>query len=181
MHFDSFAAASLMSYELVKATVLADDRLPMLEHKAYALATVKHECANTWEPIAERGSAAYLRRYEVPPVSHWLGNTEPGDGVRFKGRGYVQITGRALYAKFSKLLGLDLVAQPELAETHEHAYRILSIGMPEGRFTGKKLTDYIQPGSIDYVNARRVINSLDKADIIAGYARDFEAELSKAA
>ena len=43
-----------------------------------------------------------------------LGNTQPGDGVRFKGRGYIQLTGRANYQKFSKFCGEDCVANPDL-------------------------------------------------------------------
>src|SRR5262245_59200715 len=54
-----------------------------------------------------------------------LGNTEPGDGARFIGRGYLQIVGRANYARFSKLIDVDLVAQPDLAATPEVAAKIL--------------------------------------------------------
>jgi predicted chitinase len=45
-----------------------------------------------------------------------LGNTQPGDGVRFKGRGYIQITGRANYTRFAQELGLPCVANPDLLE-----------------------------------------------------------------
>jgi putative chitinase len=44
-----------------------------------------------------------------------LGNTQPGDGPRFKGRGFIQLTGRANYEKAGRSLGLDLVNNPELA------------------------------------------------------------------
>lgn len=44
-----------------------------------------------------------------------LGNTQPGDGPRYKGRGYIQLTGRANYAAYSRRLGIDLVANPDLA------------------------------------------------------------------
>lgn len=44
-----------------------------------------------------------------------LGNNQPGDGVRFKGRGLIQLTGRANYARMSKVLGIDLVGDPKHA------------------------------------------------------------------
>lgn len=52
-----------------------------------------------------------------------LGNTQPGDGVRFKGRGLVQITGRGNYQACGQALGLDLISQPELLEQPENAAR----------------------------------------------------------
>ncbi|PHV29570.1 chitinase [Janthinobacterium sp. BJB426] len=52
-----------------------------------------------------------------------LGNTQRGDGVRFRGRGLLQVTGRANYAACGKALGLDLLAQPELLEQTVNACR----------------------------------------------------------
>ena len=52
-----------------------------------------------------------------------LGNTEPGDGVRFKGRGLIQITGRTNYAQLSKAFGVDFIAHPELLSQPEWAVR----------------------------------------------------------
>lgn len=53
-----------------------------------------------------------------------LGNTQPGDGPRFKGRGVIQITGRAAYGYYGKLLGLDLIGNPELAANPETSVKI---------------------------------------------------------
>ena len=62
-------------------------------------------------------------RYEPPSdLATKLGNTQAGDGKRFKGRGPIQITGRFNYAKFGGLLGLDLVGNPALAATPEVAF-----------------------------------------------------------
>lgn len=53
-----------------------------------------------------------------------LGNTEPGDGVRFKGRGLFQLTGRANYRLIGDKLGLPLVEHPEIAAEPDNAVRI---------------------------------------------------------
>lgn len=70
------------------------------------LAQVAHESAqlNYSEEIAS--GRAYEGRRD-------LGNTQPGDGVRFKGRGLIQLTGRANYAEMSERFGRDLVGNPE--------------------------------------------------------------------
>lgn len=133
---------------------------------AYILATVQHETAGTFKPINEIGSAKYLSRYEGRED---LGNTRPGDGVKFKGRGYVQITGRANYTKYAALTGKDLVNHPELAKDPKTAAFILVHGFGTGGFTGKKLSDYINNDSCNFYNARRCINGLDKAGLITSY------------
>src|SRR5260221_4057639 len=62
-------------------------------------------------------------RYEPPgDLATKLGNTQAGDGKRFRGRGPIQITGHFNYAKFGGLLGLDLIANPALAATPEVAF-----------------------------------------------------------
>ena len=60
------------------------------------------------------------------------------------------------------------------------AYRIMSIGMRDGLFTSKKLSDYINAQGCDYRNARRIINALDQAALIAGYAKTLEGILRDA-
>jgi putative chitinase len=74
------------------------------------------------------GPTTAQRRYEpVSELAKRLGNSQPGDGYRFKGRGPIQLTGRANYQRFGKLLGIDLVAQPELAAKPEVAFRIAAL------------------------------------------------------
>ena len=161
------AQSQVEGLEQLLSYIEADD-WEDVRHVAYLLATIKHECADCWHPIEEFASGkAYEGRKD-------LGNTQRGDGVKYKGRGYVQITGRANYTKFSKLLDVDLLATPVLALEPQLSYFIASLGMQHGLFTGKKLSDYINPKTCDYVNARKIINSLDKAELIATYALFFE-------
>lgn len=156
-----------------------DPDITDLRWAAYMLATIKHECGNTWHPITERGPRDYFNKYNAgTPIGKRLGNTQPGDGFLYRGRGYVQITGRANYAKMTKALGLgpdeDLVKDPDQALRPMIAYRIMSIGMRQGLFTGKKLSDYINADKCDYKNARRIINGTDQADKIKAYAETLE-------
>jgi putative chitinase len=69
------------------------------------------------------GPTPAQQRYEPPgDLAAKLGNTQAGDGKRFKGRGPIQITGRFNYAKFGGLLGLDLVGNPASAAAPEVAF-----------------------------------------------------------
>lgn len=139
-----------------------------IRHVSYALATTRHETADTFAPISEKGSNAYLSKYWTNPnLRRSLGNIEPSDAHRFKGRGYVQITGRRNYTVFG------IAANPEKALEEPTAFEIMTRGMHKGLFTGKKLSDYIGDQA-DYRNARRIINGLDRASLIASYAREFE-------
>ena len=71
-------------------------------------------------PVLERASGeAYESR-------QGLGNTQPGDGPRYKGRGFIQLTGRANYTRYSKILGVDLVNNPDLAMRPDIAARIVA-------------------------------------------------------
>jgi hypothetical protein len=177
--------SQVCGFELLGLSMEADPALTNLQCAAYMLATVKHECANTWQPVIERGPRNYFDQYETGTAKgRRLGNTEPGDGWRFRGRGYVQITGRGNYARMTRELGLreseDLERDPEQALRPTIAYQIMAVGMTKGLFTGKKLGDFISEISCDYKNARKIINGLDQAALIAQYAETFEGILKSA-
>jgi putative chitinase len=61
------------------------------------------------------------RRYDFIRA---LGNREPGDGYRFRGRGVIQLTGRFNYGMYGRLLGVDLIERPELAAAPRYSVRI---------------------------------------------------------
>lgn len=96
--------------------------------EAAFLAQVAHESAEFRFMEEIWGPTAAQRRYEpVTQKSKDLGNTQPGDGKRFKGRGPIQVTGRSNYRTYGKLLNVDLIADPTRAATPEVGFRIAGV------------------------------------------------------
>ena len=141
---------------------------------AYVLATAWHETGGMRWLKEIWGPTSAQKRYEGRSD---LGNTRPGDGKRYMGRGFVQITGKRNYTDWTKRLGIDLISDPDKAMQPTIAATILVDGMRLGTFTGKKLSDYINGSLVDYINARRVVNGTDRANMIAEYATEFDAAL----
>ena len=146
---------------------------------AYLLATTYHETGGTMKPIKEYGGDKYLSKYDTGRLAKALGNTPQadGDGIKYAGRGYSMITGRYNYKFAGEQLGIDLINNPDLALQPKYAAEILVKGSMNGWFTSKKLSDYINDKGKNYYQARRVINSLDKSQLIASYAVVFEKAL----
>lgn len=88
----------------------------------YLLATIAVETP-VCRPIHEYGGPKYFTRmYEGRKD---LGNTQVGDGARYHGRGFIQITGRANYAYYGAKFGIDLINQPDLALEYSNSVRIM--------------------------------------------------------
>lgn len=141
---------------------------------AYSLATAFHETAQTMEPIEEYGEGS----------GHSYGEPVGPYGQCYYGRGYVQLTWEDNYIKGEGILAdkysveCPMHQYPHRMLEHEPAALVLFDGCIEGWFTGAKLGDYFNASEEDAYNARRVINGVDKADLIAGYYQSFKAGLA---
>ena len=147
----------------------SDDR-----HLAYMLATAHHETDRTMQPIAEYGKGKnkmYGQRLKQN------GSPYMDTPALFYGRGFVQLTWYENYYRAGKLLGIDLIHYPELAMMPEHATKIMFYGMRDGWFTGVALKHYFNASRGEWVQARRIINGLDRAELVAGYGRLYHAAL----
>lgn len=127
---------------------------------SYILATAKHE-ANFIYDVTEHRAAPGTTLYNIQN-NYWY--------TGYYGRGLVQLTLEGNYKKMGDLLGVDFVNNPDLVLTPDNSASILVRGMMLGSFTGKKLGDYINNDFVDFYNARKVVNGLDKADTIKGTA-----------
>jgi putative chitinase len=78
--------------------------------QAHFLAQIIHESGSFNYPEELASGIEYEGRKD-------LGNTEVGDGSRYKGRGYMQLTGRSNYAVYGKYIGVDLISNPVLVAT----------------------------------------------------------------
>lgn len=154
---------------------------------AYVLATVAWETARTFKPIEEYGKGKGRKYGTLYTNSKGQKYGIAGSGGNtylysdyphlYYGRGFVQLTWFDNYKFAGEQLGIDLINNPDLALQPKYASEILVKGSINGWFTSKKLSDYINDKKKDYINARRAINFLDKAQLIASYAVVFEKAL----
>jgi hypothetical protein len=169
IHKGSLSPEQVASYEAIFDAAgeagISDSR-----HLAYALATTRGEVGSGMQPVREIGWGRG-KRYGLP---------DPVTGEVYYGRGFVQLTWADNYRSMGKRLRVDLHRNPDLALDAKIAARILIVGMVEGIFTGKKLSDYLNERTTDYRNARRIINLLDRADEFARLAELYERAIQAA-
>jgi hypothetical protein len=136
---------------------------------AYVLATAQWETAHTMEPVKE---------------AYWLSEAWRKANLRYYpwyGRGFVQLTWEDNYERAQRELDLGtlLTDDPDAALDPDIAKQVIVVGMVEGWFTGKKLSDYITLQKSDFTNARRIVNGVDKASDIAELAEAYDQWLLK--
>lgn len=155
---------------------------PDKRHLAYILASVFHETGGRMVPVRETfastdaGAIAALdKAYKAGRLGqvskpYWR---KGANGKAYFGRGDIQLTHEENYKVLGERIGVDLVGNPSLALDLDISAEIAIVGMIEGLFTGKKLTDYFNLKKDDPVGARAVVNGRDKAKLIAGYYKSF--------
>lgn len=151
-----------------------------VRYVGYALATVYHETAKTMQPVNESGKGKgrdYGKKLKMSRKPY----TSP-DKIYY-GRGLVQLTWYENYANMTaaaKKAGKDwdFLNNPELMLQDEPSAWVMRYGMINGSFTGKKLNDYFNDSVTQPINARRIINGTDKAELIAGYYEYFMKALT---
>lgn len=139
---------------------------------AYIIITAWYESAKLQEMKERRASktknpALYLLQNRYWYTGYW-------------GRGFVQVTWEENYRKIGELLKIDLVRNPSLMLDNHIAAEALVLGMKLGTYTGRKLCDYFNESRTDWVNARRIVNGLDRAKELAAQAESLHKALTSA-
>ena len=157
----------------IKALVRQSDAYLMHDSRqvAYMLASVWHE--SRFQPIMEiRADPIKSPKTYKAQNAYWH--------TGYFGRGFIQLTWRKNYAKFSPLVGVDLVKNPRLALDMEISAKVTVIGMKFGIFTGVGLDLYFQPGKPGrWYDSRRIVNGTDRAQLIADAAQSIWPLLRK--
>lgn len=144
---------------------------------AYILATAYHETDRTMQPIEEYGKGRGKDYGKKLKYGKGVGKRIPynlPDQIYY-GRGLAQNTWFEIYAALTIAAAKqgkdwDFLNHPELLLQMEASVWAIFHGMTTGLYTGKALADYINPNKCDWKNARRIINSVDRAEDIAEYA-----------
>ena len=172
--FSRLTTSQVQGHEQI-IKVMQEHNVP-LPWAAYILATTYHETAKKMQPVREGLNASDAWRKKNLRYYPWYG------------RGHVQLTWEENYKKADKELGLGgaLAKNADLALDPEISAEVMVRGMIDGWFSGDKkgrhtLARHITTGTkAQFRNARRIVNLMDKADLIAGHAMVYQEALTKA-
>ena len=175
--FKKLTASQVQGHEQI-IKKMKEKKVP-LSWAAYILATSYHETAQRMQPVKEGLNASDAWRKKNLRYYPWYG------------RGHVQLTWKTNYEKADKILGLGgaLVENADLALDPEISAEILVVGMLDGWFSGDRkgrhtlarhLPNKQQATRTQFKQARRIVNLMDKADLIAGHAMIYQEALKKA-
>jgi len=122
---------------------------------AQLLAQASHETGN-FVAMEEQGDKKYLmhRYWNNIPMRKALGNKHPSDAIRYKGRGFIQLTGRGNYERMGKILKIDLLNHPELAKRPDIASKIAV----------QYFKDRVEPNVQDFSNTQAVTKKINPHD-----------------
>tara|TARA_R110000851_G_scaffold6659_3_gene26654 strand:- start:1822 stop:2451 length:630 start_codon:yes stop_codon:yes gene_type:complete len=168
---------SLPEFQRAPLTYMAEEfhrrGMTNVDQLAYIMATAYHE-TDRFKALGEYGEGKG-RDYGVPLLSI------RGKTIGYYGRGWVMLTWLQNYAKVSVAATLafgkpiDLVNNPDMIIDNLEVNAFATFeGMITGMFTGRKIGTYINGNGTDFLKARKVINGMDKASLIAGYAEAFK-------
>jgi len=168
--FDTILAAPALDKAAVQRAIVEACKVAGLilkTQQAYVLATAEHETNATFEPVREAYWVKNAEAWRKTHLAYWP----------YYGRGYVQLTWEENYDNYGRILGIDLVSNPDLALDHYGATFVLVQGFKTGAFTHRKLAEFVNARRTDFVGARYCINGQDRADHIAGLANAWLSRL----
>ena len=149
---------------------------------AYMLGTAHHETGATMQPVRETfasSDAQAIKRLNAAfgkgkltwvKTPYWVPDSE---GKSWLGRGFVQITHKENYEKLGKAIKDDLLSDPTRAMDRDVALKIMFVGMRAGLFTGVSLGDRFSKTKERWLEARQIINGMERAALVASYAKAY--------
>jgi len=116
----AFGSAAVSRYWPVIVAALNGEDIGQEAVLIAAASTLKAELGSSFAPVSERYSGEPVQYFESKygyqtAIGKKLGNTAPGDGYKYRGRGFLQLTGKNNYTAYGKRLGISLASNPDLA------------------------------------------------------------------
>lgn len=147
----NYNAATVSQYWPVIVAALEAEGIDTPAVEQAAAGTIAAETPD-FVPVTEMGPVSYFGKYEPgTTLGKRLGNTQPGDGYRYRGRGFIQLTGRANYRAYGQRVGVDLENNPDLALEPSTAARVLA-----AYFHDRGVADAANAG--DWAAVRKLVN-----------------------